>query len=128
MKPCTRNRVHRPGGTGIPQKDHIMQKINATPANRKQLRAHAREALASYSRVMTWLVVDQQGDLSTIVEPQGQTVYVGDDAVVAATGGFHKAHGEGAAIDPQTGRAYRTQSAYLTDLLGAAEYQRVFRK
>ena len=103
-----------------------MAKINATPANRKQLRAHAREALAAYSRVMTWLVVDGNGDLSTIVEPQGQTVYVGSDVVIAATGGFHKAHGDGAAIDPQTGRAYRTQRAYLTDLLGAAEYQRIF--
>lgn len=105
-----------------------MATINATPENRKQLRGHAREALASYSRVMTWLVLDADGDLSTIVEPQGQTVYVGDDAVVAATGGFEKAHGAGAAIDPKTGRAYRTQSAYLTDLLGAAEYQRIFRK
>ena len=105
-----------------------MATINATPANRKQLRGHAREALAAYSRVMTWLVLDRQGELRTIFEPQGQTVYAGDDAVVAATGGFHKAHGEGAAIDPQTGRAYRTQRAYLTDLLGAAEYQRIFQK
>lgn len=105
-----------------------MATINATPANRKQLRGHAREALASYSRVMTWLVLDADGDLSTIVEPQGQTVYVGDDAVVAATGCFHKAHGDGAAIDPSTGRAYRTQRDYLTDLLGATEYARIFAK
>lgn len=41
-----------------------MQKINATPANRKQLRSHAREAMAAYSRVMTWLVLDADGDLS----------------------------------------------------------------
>lgn len=105
-----------------------MAKINATPANRKQLRAHAREALAAYSRVMTWLVVDGEGDLSTIVEPQGQTVYVGGDTVIATTGGFHKAHGDGAAINPQTGRAYRTQCAYLTDMLGVSEYQRIFGK
>ena len=105
-----------------------MQKINATPANRKQLRAHAREAMEEYSRVMTWLVLDADGDLSTIVEPQGQSCYVGDDAVVAATGGFHKAHGDGAAIDPQTRRAYRTQRAYLADLLGVSEYQRIFGK
>lgn len=105
-----------------------MQKINATPANRKQLRSHAREALAAYSRVMTWLVLDADGDLSTIVEPQGQTVYVGDDAVVATTGGFHKAHGDGAAVDPATGRPYSTQREYLTDLLGSSEYQRIFGK
>lgn len=105
-----------------------MQKINATPANRKQLRSHAREAMAAYSRVMTWLVVDQQGDLSTIVEPQGQTVYVGSETVIATTGGFHKAHGDGAAVDPATGRPYSTQRAYLSDLLGNAEYERVFGK
>lgn len=105
-----------------------MAKINATPANRKQLRAHAREALAAYSRVMTWLVVDGEGDLSTIVEPQGQTVYVGGDTVIATTGGFHKAHGDGAAVDPATGRPYSTQRAYLSDLLGAPEYQRIFGK
>ena len=105
-----------------------MQKINTTPANRKQLRGHAREALAAYSRVMTWLVVDGTGDLSTIVEPEGQSAYVGGDVVIAATGGFHKSHGDGAAIDPSTGRAYRTQRAYLTDLLGASEYQRIFGK
>ena len=105
-----------------------MQKINATPANRKQLRAHAREALASYSRVMTWLILDNDGDLGTIVEPQGQTVYVGSETVIAPTGGFHKAHGDGAAVDPATGRPYSTQRAYLSDLLGDAEYERVFGK
>lgn len=105
-----------------------MQKINATPANRKQLRLHAREAMEEYSRVMTWLVLDADGDLSTIVEPQGQSYYVGSDTVIATTGGFHKAHGEGAAINPETGRAYRTQCAYLTDLLGVSEYQRIFGK
>ncbi len=105
-----------------------MQKINATPANRKQLRSHAREAMEEYSRVMTWLVLDADGDLSTIVEPQGQSCYVGSDTVIATTGGFHKAHGEGAAINPQTGRAYRTQCAYLTDMLGVSEYQRIFGK
>ena len=105
-----------------------MTTINATPANRKQLRDHAREALAAYSRVMTWLVVDQQGDLSTIVEPQGQSYYVGSDTVIATTGSFHKAHGDGAAVDPSTGRSYSTQRAYLSDLLGASEYQRIFGK
>lgn len=105
-----------------------MQKINATTANRKQLRAHAREAMASYSRVMTWLILDNDGDLGTIVEPQGQTVYVGSKTVIATTGGFHKAHGDGAAVDPSTGRPYGTQRAYLSDLLGASEYQRIFGK
>ena len=105
-----------------------MQKINATPANRKQLRAHAREALASYSAVMTWLVLDADGGLSTIAERQGQSYYVGSDTVIATTGGFHKAHGDGAAVDPSTGRSYSTQRAYLSDLLGASEYQRIFGK
>ena len=100
--------------------------INATPANRKALRAHAREAMAAYSQVMTWLVLDRDGNLALIVEPQGQTVYVGDDEVIATTGGFHKAHGAGAAINPATGRAYATQRGYLTDLLGAPTYNRVF--
>ena len=74
------------------------------------------------------VVGDRYGDLSTIVEPQGQSYYVGSDTVIATTGGFHKAHGEGAAINPETGRAYRTQCAYLTDLLGVSEYQRIFGK
>lgn len=101
-------------------------KIKATAANRKALRAHAREALAAYSGVMTWLLLDADGDLSLVVEPQGQTVYTGDDVVLATTGGFHKAHGDGAVVDPATGRPYKTQSAYLVGLLGRAEYDRVF--
>lgn len=100
-------------------------KINATPASRKALRSHAREAMADYSRIMTWLIVDSAGDLYEITEPQGQTVYVGSDEVVATTGGFHKSHGAGAAAD-EYGKKYRTQKAYLTDLLGSAEYKRIF--
>lgn len=103
-----------------------MQKIKATPANRKQLRIHAREAMAAYSAVMTWLIKDGEGNLYTLQEPQGQSHYVGSDDVIATTGGFHKAHGDGAAIDPSTGRAYRVQRDYLIDLLGAAEYHRIF--
>lgn len=100
-------------------------KINATPANRKALRSHAREAMMDYSRIMTWLIVDQAGGLYEIVVPQGQTSYIGSDEVIATTGGFHKAHGAGAAAD-EYGKKYRTQKAYLTDLLGAAEYKRIF--
>lgn len=103
-----------------------MAKINATPANRKILREHAREAMAAYSHLMTWLVNDDSGDLSIITEPQGQSVYTGAEEVIAATGGFHKAHGDGAAIDASTGREYRTQRAYLADLLGTSECARIF--
>lgn len=103
-----------------------MAKINATPANRSKLRAHAREAMASYSRLMTWLVVDQDGDLTIITEPQGQSVYVGDGQVIAQTGDFYKAHGDGAAVNPATGRPYKTQREYLACLLGQAEYGRIF--
>ena len=102
-----------------------MSKIKATGANRRVLREHAREALADYSRVMTWLVVDSDGDLREIVEPQGQTVYVGADEVVATTGGFYKAYGDGAARS-ETGEKYGTQRAYLIDLLGRPEYDRIF--
>lgn len=104
----------------------MVKTINATPANRKALRAHAREAMAAYSRIMTWVVLDSEGDLHIIAEPQGQTVYVGDDEVIATTGGFHKAHGKGAAINPATGCAYATRREYLTDLLGAEKYNQVF--
>ena len=100
--------------------------INPTPANRRALRAHAREAMASYSRVMTWLVLDSDGDLRLIVEPQGQTVYSGDDEVLATTGSFHAAHGQGGAVDQRTGRPYRVQRDYLSDLLGQSEYARIF--
>ncbi|MDR1889928.1 MAG: hypothetical protein LBQ81_11220 [Zoogloeaceae bacterium] len=101
--------------------------IKATAANRKELRAHAREAMADYSPVMTWLIVDEDGDLYTIEEPQGQTSYVGGDEIIATTGGFYKAHGDGAARD-QYGQKYRTQRDYLIALLGLAEYQRIFVK
>ena len=104
-----------------------MTKINATPANRQALRAHAREALTAYSRLMTWLLVDPKGDLSIITEPQGQSAYVGALEVVATTGSFYKAHGDGAAVNPATGRPYSTQREYLTDLLGRVEYGRIFR-
>lgn len=99
--------------------------INATPANRRVLRKHAREAMLAYSRVMTWIVLDSEGHLSEIVEPQGQTYYVGTGVVVASTGGFAKSHGDGAAID-RNGEKYKTQRAYLADLLGDAEYRRIF--
>lgn len=102
-----------------------MTSINATPANRKILKSHAKEAIAAYSRVMTWLVLDDDGDLYEIIEPQGQTVYTGDDYVVATTGGFHKSHGDGAATD-QSGKAYTTQREYLANLLGATDYERIF--
>jgi hypothetical protein len=61
-----------------------------------------------------------------LVEPQGQTVYAGDDEVLATTGGVHAAHGQGGAVDPRTGRPYRTQRDYLSDLLGQSEYDRIF--
>lgn len=102
-----------------------MNKINATPENRKILRKHAREALANYSPVMTWLILDKDGDLYIIEEPQGQTEYCGDDDVLATTGDFYKAHGDGAVTDDY-GNKYKTQRDYLTDLLGADNYNRIF--
>ena len=99
--------------------------IKATVANRKILRSHAKEAMADYSAVMTWLVLDNDGDLYQIVEPQGQTYYTGNDEVIATTGGFYKSCGEGAVTD-EYGNKYRTQKAYLTDLLGKTEYERIF--
>ena len=102
------------------------QNIAPTAANRKILRAHAREAMAKYSRVMTWLILDNEGNLDIVVEPQGQSVYVGNDEVLATTGGFYASCGQGGAIDSRTGRAYRTQGAYLSDLLGQNNYNRIF--
>jgi hypothetical protein len=105
--------------------DTKMTNINPTTQNRKLLRAHAREALANYSPVMTWLLLDDRGNLAEICEAQGQTDYVGDDQVIAVTGSFAKAHGDGAACNDD-GYPYSTQRAYLTDLLGADCYSRVF--
>jgi len=102
-----------------------MENIKATVSNRKALREHAREAIAKYSPEMTWLVVDDDGDLRIIAEPQGQTEYVGEDEVIAATGSFYKAHGNGAATD-EMGNEYSTQRDYLIDLLGDSEYRRIF--
>lgn len=104
--------------------------IKATAENRKTLRRHAKEAMAPYSNMMTWLLLDKSGDLSIISEPQGQSFYAGDDAVLAETGSFYKAHGDGAATYycPDAGKPlpYATQKHYLTDLLGEAEYERIF--
>ena len=102
-----------------------MTKINSTPANRKALREHAREALADYSAVMTWLILGPDGNLYELIDPQGQSEYVGADEVIATTGDFYKAHGDGAALDA-TGRKYKRQRDYLRDLLGASEYVRIF--
>ena len=102
-----------------------MSKINSTPKNRKALRSHAAEALRDYSPVMTWLLLDSDGDLREIEEPQGQSEYVGRCEVIARTGSFYKAHGDGAARD-ECGDKYPTQRAYLMDLLGAADYTRIF--
>lgn len=104
-----------------------MEMIKATAANRKLLRSHAKEALRDYSPLMTWLVLDDNGNLFEIVEPQGQTYYVGNDEVIASTGSFHKAHGDGAACD-KYGDKYKTQREYLIDLLGEDEYARIFAK
>jgi hypothetical protein len=104
--------------------------IKATPENREILRQHAKEAMANYSNLMTWLILNKHGDLSIISEPQGQSIYAGSDVVLAATGGFYKAHGNGAATyyctDAGEPLPYATQKHYLTDLLGQAEYKRIF--
>lgn len=105
----------------------MKNQINATAANRKALRAHAKEAMADYSRVMTWLVLDNDGDLYEVVEPQGQSYLNTSDTIVASTGDFYKAHGNGAATNSH-GDKYRTQRDYLTDLLGAEDYKRIFEK
>lgn len=99
--------------------------IKPTVANRKVLRSHAKEAMADYSPVMTWLVLDKDGDLFEIVEPQGQSCYVGNDKVIATTGGFHKAHGDGAVRD-ELGQKFKTQKSYLIHLLGKDEYNQIF--
>lgn len=101
--------------------------IKATAANRKVLRSHAREAMRDYSSVMTWLLLDDDGDLCELVEPQGQTFYTGSDEVIATTGGFHKSCGEGAATN-ECGEKFKTQRDYLISLLGEAEYERIFKK
>lgn len=101
--------------------------INNTVANRKVLREHAREALAAYSPVMTWLLLDAEGNLDILTEPQGQTYYTGDDIVIATTGGFYKSCGEGEACD-EYGNPYKTQRDYLKDLLGKKDYDRLFNK
>jgi hypothetical protein len=104
-----------------------MTAINATAHNRQVLREHAREALEDYSPIMTWLLLEEDGNLWILSEPQGQTSYAGDDEIIATTGGFHKAHGDGAATD-DNGVRYKTQRAYLTDLLGQDKYNRIFAK
>lgn len=106
-------------------RDDAIKLIAATAANRKALRAHAREAMSAYSSVMTWLVLDGT-ELDTITEPQGQTSYVGSLPVIAATGDFYKAHGDGAAKCPATGKHYKSQREYLDDLLGHKEAARIF--
>lgn len=101
--------------------------ITNNVTNRKALREHAREALRSYSPVMTWLILDSDGELHEICEPQGQTYYAGSDVVIATTGGFAKSCGEGAACN-EWGEEYRTQRDYLKDLLGKKDYDRLFNK
>jgi hypothetical protein len=101
--------------------------INTTPENKKVLRSHANEALKEYSPIMTWLVLDDGGDLLEVVEPQGQSEYVGDGTILARTGGFSKSHGDGTATNEE-GVKYKTQKAYLADLLGHDVYLEVFAK
>lgn len=103
------------------------ENIKATVANRKALRSHAREAMRDYSPVMTWLVLDADGDLYEIVEPQGQTFLnlADGDEEIARTGSFYKAHGDGAVRD-DWGQKFKSQKAYLNYLLGKDEYNRIF--
>lgn len=104
-----------------------LSQIKATVANRKVLRSHAKEAMLDYSPIMTWLLLDNDGDLYILSEPQGQSFYNGNDIVIATTGGFYKAHGDGAVTD-DWGDEYTSQRAYLKDLLGETEYNRIFSK
>lgn len=99
--------------------------IANTVKNRKVLRSHAREALCAYSPVMTWLLLDSEGDLYVLSEPQGQTEYTGSNVVLATTGGFAKSCGEGTVCD-EYGNPYFRQKDYLTDLLGEKDYDRLF--
>lgn len=105
-----------------------METIKATVQNRKELREFARFAIADYSRLMGWLLLDEDGNLSSIWEAQGQTEYVGSLKVIAAGGDFYKAHGAGAAADPKTGKPYRTQREWMIALLGVEHYARIFGK
>lgn len=107
----------------------MMTQINATTSNRKVLKSHAREALRDYSPVMTWLILDKDGNLYEIIEPQGQTYLnlADGDEEICRTGGFHKAHGDGAVRD-DLGQKFKTQKAYLTYLLGKDDYDRIFIK
>ena len=73
---------------------------------------------------MTWLTLDKDGDLDITETPQGQSMYTGADTVIATTGSFHKAHGDGAAID-EDGNKYPTQRSYLQALLGK-QYDIIF--
>lgn len=98
--------------------------IKNTVSNRKILRAHAKEAMLDYSPIMTWLVcVD--GDLHIVVEPQGQSFYCGAGRVIGTTGSVYKAHGQGAETD-EMGNRYKSQKAYLFDLLGSKVYNDIF--
>lgn len=102
----------------------LTAKIKNTVKNRKALREHAKEAIADYSPLATWLALDDQGDLRLIVELQGGTFYCGSDPLLAKTGSASKAHGQGAAKD-KYGKKYKTQTAYLRDFLGE-DYARIF--
>lgn len=98
-----------------------------SPATRKTLNEWAREVRADYSPLMGWLVKAEDNTLYNIFEPEGATIYTGNNTVLAITGGFYKAHGDGAEHD-ENGNKYRTNKAYFIDLMGFANYSRIFNK
>ena len=111
--------------------DHQLStvKINISVENRKVLRDLAREALQAYSDFDSWYVVDEDGDLYEVYEPQGNNelrLHAGNHCL-AAFGSFYKAHGEGAERDID-GNVYPTQRAYLKELLGEENYMLMFPK
>ena len=101
--------------------------IQPNPINRKVLNQWAKEVRADYSPLMGWLVVNEHGTLYNIFEPQGQTEYTGNGIILASSGDFYKAHGNGATRD-ECGNKYKTNKAYFIDLMGLDNYNRIFNK
>ncbi len=97
-----------------------MDRITATPRNRRLLREHAARAIARYSPVMSWLVRDVDGDLYAVIEAQGQTTLRrgAGEFIVDTQGSVWQAHGQG-------GSDERTVASYLSRLLGPAQYARL---
>ena len=90
--------------------------------NIRTFQEFAKDAQAEYSPFMGWLLLDNNGDLYYLREPQGQTIYTGRDKVIAEFGDCYSAHGQGGKFRDATHEEWRRNGKCSVRITTAKAY------